>query len=84
MKKRKYGEGPDFSCKYTPAVRAVVGRVSDGVRTTVRTDFDAATNAWTGCSSIGKTLCIGGLASYSAYQDKFYLQRHARITLVRW
>jgi len=29
---------PDLSCKYTPAVRAVVGRVSDGVRTTVRTD----------------------------------------------
>ena len=40
LKQRKYGEGPDFSCKYTPAVRAVVGRVSDGVRTTVRTDRD--------------------------------------------
>jgi len=29
---------PDFPRKYTAAVRAVVGRVSDGVRTTVRTD----------------------------------------------
>ena len=38
LKKQKYGEGPDFSRKYTTAVRAVVGRVSDGVRTTVRTD----------------------------------------------
>ena len=39
MKKQKYGEGPDFSRKYTAAVRAVVGTVSDGVRTTVRTDL---------------------------------------------
>jgi len=38
LKNEKYGEGPDFSRKYTTAVRAVVGRVSDGVRTTVRTD----------------------------------------------
>jgi len=38
LKKQKYGEGPDFSRKYKTAVRAVVGRVSDGVRTTVRTE----------------------------------------------
>jgi len=44
LKNQKYGEGPDFSRKYTTAVRAVVGRVSDGVRTTVSTDLRKAAN----------------------------------------